>query len=78
MHKPIDKDREIEILKRENDLLRMTVETLSKEHAAMYSRTRGAEYVEARAERIKMRISPRLSTQWPTGAKHAAMRIRAI
>ena len=48
---------EIELLQRENQLLRASVEILSKEAANQYQRARGAEYVEARAERIAQNIA---------------------
>ena len=46
------KDKEIEYLKSENDLLRASVDILSRDIAHAWERSRGAEYVEARAERI--------------------------
>ena len=49
--------QELEYLRSENISLRNTVDILSRALKVHYERSRGAEYVEARAERIEQGVN---------------------
>ena len=53
---------EIAALRLENDQQRRTIDILSRDLKVHYERSRGAEYVEARAERIATNIHTALAS----------------